>query len=140
MIESLYPVSLILPSVLICLVFCWVIRNSRNHIPKYNKVLDQVCMVTSLLLAILYVPLSVTGFFLGMVGEAFINTGTPLQVGICDFVGFLGVSTPVAAYGGLVVAYILRKRELSLRGFLYQFSGLIYLAVLLIISEIPFWL
>lgn len=140
MIESLYPVSLVMPSILICLFFFLVIRGSRNQLPKYNKVLDQVCMVTSILLAVLYVPLSITGFFFGMVGEAFINTGTPLQLGICDFVGFLGISTPVAAYGGLVVAYILRKRELTLRCFLYQFSGLIYLVVLLALSEIPFWL
>ena len=140
MSKSLYPLSLILPALFICLFFYLVIRGSRELLPTYNYILDQVCMVTSILLAVLYVPLSITGFFFGMVGEAFINTGTPLQLGICDFVGFLGISTPVAAYGGLVVAYILRKRELSFRSFLYQFTGLIYLVVLLALSEIPFWL
>lgn len=140
MSTSLYPIPLILPALLICLFFFHVIRHSRNLLPKHNPILDQVGMVTSILLAVVYVPLSITGFFLGMVGEAFIHTGTPLQLAICDILGFMGISTAVAAYGGLVVAYILRKRELSLRSFLFQFSGLIYLVVLLALSEIPFLL
>ncbi len=140
MLTSLYPIPLILPALLICLFFFRVIRNSRNVPAKYNPVLDQVGMVTSILLAVVYVPLSITGFFLGMVGEDFVHTGTPLQLAICDILGFWGVSTAVAAYGGLVVSYILRKRELSLRSFLYQFSGLIYLFILLALSGIPYYL
>ena len=140
MLPSLYPIPLILPALLICLFFFRVIRNSQNVPAKYNPVLDQVGMVTSILLAVVYVPLSITGFFLGMVGEDFVHSGTPLQLAICDILGFLGVSTAVAAYGGLVVAYILRKKELSLRSFLFQFSGLIYLFILLALSEIVYYL
>lgn len=140
MSTSLYPIPLILPALLICLFFFHVIRISRNQLPKHNPILDQVGTVTSILLAVVYVPLSITGFFLGMVGDAFVHTGTPLQLAICDILGFCGISTAVAAYGGLVVAYILRKRELSLRSFLFQFSGLIYLVILLALSEIPFLL
>ena len=140
MLTSLYPIPLILPALLLCLFFFRVIRNSRNLPAKYNPVLDQVGMVTSILLAMVYVPLSITGFFLGMVGEDFVHSGTPLQLAICDILGFWGVSTAVAAYGGLVVAYILRKRELSLRSFLFQFSGLIYLVILLALSEIVYYL
>jgi len=135
-----YVFPLLLPSVFIFLFFCLVVKNKRNLPSKQRIVLDRVGLVTNILLAILYIPVSVTGFFFGMVGEAFIHTGTSLQLAICDFVGYLGIATPVAAYGGLIVSVILRKFELSLHSFLYQFSGLIYLLFLYVLSLIPFCL
>lgn len=137
---SLYIALLFLPAVLIILFFLMVVKSSRNRPVKQHIVLDQVGMLTNFLLVILYVPLSITGFFFGFVGEDFMYSGTPLQLAVFDLIGFLGISTPVAAYGGLIVSAILRKYQLSLKSFLFQFSGVFYLLFLTILSAIPYCL
>ena len=136
----LYILSLLAAPAMIILFFLRVVRRSRDLPPERKDLLDKTGMATSLLLAILYVPLSITGFFFGMIGESFIGTGTVLQLALCELIGILGMGTPVAAYGGLVVSLKLRSCEHSRQSFLYQFSGLVYLLLLSALSAIPFCL
>ncbi len=136
----IYCALVILPAALIILFYCFAVKHGRDILPKEHKLLDNVCALTNFIMVLLYVPISITGLFAGMMGESFITSGTALQRVLCELVGILGVSTPVAAYGGLIVSVILRRQGHSLRSFLFQFSGVLYLAFVFGISAIPFCL
>ena len=86
--------------------------------------LDLAGKIINILLLLLYFPLSVLGFFSGMVSEGFMYDRTFMQGFLCDLIGIVGLCTAFVYIGGLYLSLKLRRCGRSLESFLWQFAGI----------------
>lgn len=97
-----------------------------------RKGLDRASMIINILLLILYIPLSLLGSLSGMVSDGHFNA-TPVQSYMCDLITIVGICTPAVAYGGLFVSMKLRRAGHSLQSFLWQFCGIGWMGLILVL-------
>ena len=108
-----------------------VVRAKRKT-PDIRPRLDIACIYTNIILAVLYLPLSLVCSLLGMVSEGYMDA-TPIQSFLCDAIMNLGFYTFLVCIGAIASSVLLRLRGQSLQGFWYQFFGLFHFLFLILL-------
>ena len=106
------------------LIVCLFVAPSR----KYTK-LDKVSLATNVVLAILYLPISLFGVFLVFAADSMFMYSELIQK-IISFMIYLGLTLPFVSVASIVLSVVLRKKGKSLVSFLIQFVPL-FLALLI---------
>ena len=99
--------------------------NEKAFSPKPQSRLDAWGIITNVILGVLYIPISVIGCFMGMVGEGYMYDPTALQSFLCDTIMLVGIFTPLVSFCGIVTSVLHRRRGRSGLSFFIQFSGII---------------
>ena len=94
----------------------------------------------NIILAFLYMPLSVFGFLLGMATEGTIGESNLLVIVSCYVLAWSGMLTPLVSYGGLFISR--RMFEIGqIRNSLFaRFAGLIFVTTYFLLSILLEWL
>ena len=79
----------------------------------------------TIILAIIYIPISFFGFLMGMIAEGAIGETNQLIVASCYVPAYVGMFTPFAAYGGLILSRILHNKGQIRASYFASFLGLI---------------
>ena len=108
--------------------------NDEIHPNSKKPVLDVIGVITNILLSIIYIPLSLVGSLMGMLSEGYMYNTTLLQTVICDVITILCLFTPLVCLGGIVSSALLRIRGRSIPSFWVQFSGIFYIASILLLG------
>ena len=82
----------------------------------------------NIVLAVLYWPISLFGFLLGMATEGTIGETNRLIIASCYTLAHLGMLTPLAAYVGLLFSHKLFEKGSVRASHFARFLGLIVLA------------
>ena len=88
----------------------------------------------TIILAIIYIPISIFGFLMGMFTEGAIGETNHLVVASCYVPASIGMFTPFAAYGGLIFSQILYNKSQIRAGCFARFLGLIVFASALLLG------
>ena len=88
----------------------------------------------TIILAIIYIPISIFGFLMGMFTEGAIGETNHLVIASCYVPAYIGMFTPFAAYGGLILSQILYNKGQIRAGCFARFLGLIVFASALLLG------
>ena len=98
--------------------------------------LDRAGIITNVVLAILYIPLSVVFGLSGMVGEGYINNSSPAQDVLIQVITIMGFYTPLMSLGSILSSVLLRRKGSSTRSFAMQFTALGYMVIVVILTAL----
>ena len=94
----------------------------------------------NIVLAILYMPISLFGFVLGMATEEAIGETNRLIIAACYSLAHLGMLSPIAVWGGLILSYRLFDKGHIVASHFARFLGLIFIAVAFFLYDLFHWL
>ena len=92
------------------------------------------------ILAILYVPISLFGFLMGMAIDAAMDETNWLVIAGCYSMAYLGMLSPFAAYGGLLLSRRLYDKGCIAASHFARFLGLIFIAAGFFSDALFYWL
>lgn len=93
--------------------------------------LDKKGVITNIVLAVLYVPLSIMGMFTIFFADAPMDNYSALKKALLYAVCYLGLTVPGLSAGSIFISIILRKRGHSKTSFIIQFVPLALFLILL---------
>lgn len=96
---------------------------------KYTT-LDKIGLVTNILLAVLYIPLSLFGLFSVFAADSMFMYSELIQK-IISFMILLGLILPFLSVASIVISVVLRKKGKSIASFLIQFVPIVHLLIIL---------
>lgn len=94
-----------------------------------NKLLDKVGEICNRILGILYIPLSLFSFLLGMASESTIGANNSLFIGLIYLFCFITYAVPFLCFAGIFLSAILRNKGRSVAAFVVQFVPLAVFAL-----------
>ena len=94
----------------------------------------------NMILAILYMPISLFGFVLGMATEEAIGETNRLIIAACYSLVHLGMLTPITAYSGLLLSHRLFDKGRIRESHYARFLGLIIFVTACILCVLLDWL
>jgi len=139
---DLSKIKTLLIGLLVILVICIVQRYIRSQkeekLPKLeqtrknrNSKLDNITIVTNILLSVFYAPLSLMGLFGAMMSD---NPPNNIIARAIMYVGIiLCVATPAFCGWGIISSVTLRKKGKSLSAFFVQFAPILIFAISVLI-------
>ena len=96
--------------------------------------------IINTILAILYFPLSIFGFLMGMATEGAIGETNRLVIASCYVLACPGMLTPLTAYGGLFLSHRLFENGHIKASHFARFLALIVMAAAFLLAFLLDWL
>jgi len=88
------------------------------------KKLDKVGRVFNVILSVIYIPLSLLSWFLGMASEATIGATNPLFITLINIFCVITMVNSLLFFVGIILSVILRRKGYSVPSFVVQFIPL----------------
>ena len=92
------------------------------------------------ILAILYIPITLFGFLMGMATETITDETKSLIIASCYAMAIPGMLSPIAAYGGLLLSRRLYDKGRIVESHFARFLGLIFIAAAFFFGYLFDWL
>ncbi len=93
------------------------------------KKTERVGYVLSIVLTILYIPISLVSFLLGMLSEAVMDTTNQVIIGLINFSSCVAVLVPIFCFVGILLSIRCRKKGYIVWSFVLQFFPLVIFCV-----------
>ena len=92
------------------------------------------------ILVILYIPITFFGLMMGMAIDAAMDETNRLIIAGCYSMAYLGMLSPIAAYGGLLLSRRLYDKGRIAASHFARFLGLIFIAAAFFFDSLFYWL
>ena len=116
--------------VVVILVIVFFIPKKKEY--EYNS-LDKKGVIFNVILSIIYVPLSIMGFFTIFFADAPAEINSSLKNLLIDIIIWLGFSIPLLSIASIFASVLARKRGKSKFSFIIQFLPIPVFVVMLIL-------
>lgn len=124
-------IFLVLP---VCVIAAIVVGVVVPKKATYNK-LDKIGVVCNIVLAVLYVPMSLYGIFSLFTADSMSMYSEPVQNGITLLIG-VGIALPFLSVAGILASVVLRKMGIRIWSFVIQFVPLILFGMMILSFEL----
>ena len=91
---------------------------------KNMKNPEKLLYVLSIVLTIIYIPISFFSFLLGMLSEVVMDTANQVIIGLIDFSSCIAMLVPVFCFVGILLSIRCRKKGYIVWSFVLQFLPL----------------
>lgn len=90
---------------------------------------ERVGYVLSIVLTILYIPISLFSFLLGMLSEVVTDTTNQMMTGFIDFSSCIAMFVPIFCFIGILLSIRCRKKGYIVWSFVLQFLPLVIFCI-----------